>query len=284
MDSGDRFPVKDAFDPAVGLGTGQAFLQGKLYAEGVKIVIAPGMINAETFEELRGRGSGHVAAVDDGIHAFSGDPLQDLLRAEDGVMGVGNNSSPQLSPSLFPSGSVNKPVLEEGPQGDEAIPGFDLFPLVIGTAVVADGDFLYLIAPFEEFGRQFRLQLEAAGVQRNFPDISHLEELIAGFHVGEAGMIKDIGQEGQQLVGREAAEIKVFRAFHKAGTVNHVRLTGIDHRIEFGVIVRIIFEVGILDNGVSGVCSPDPFPDGRALAPVLIAEDDLNAVLSLIFL
>ena len=74
------------------------------------------------------------------------------------------------------------------------------------------------------------------------------EDLVAGLHVGQDGVVEHVGHERQELIGDHVPEHDgTPRTAQEARTVDDVGDAVLDGLEQHGVIARVVLEVGVLD-------------------------------------
>ncbi len=68
----------------------------------------------------------------------------------------------------------------------------DLLALGIFARVKRDGHFKDAVFALKDLGGKFRLKVEAIGTDHHTIDHLLTEYLVAGFHIGQDGIVKDI--------------------------------------------------------------------------------------------
>src|SRR2546421_5873145 len=88
----------------------------------------------------------------------------------------------------------------------EAVPPCDLLPLCIGATVVGDRKLVHTQLPLTDLRRDLRLDAEVVLAEIERAQNLRAERLVAGFHIGERGVVEDVRQQGQEAVPDEMPE------------------------------------------------------------------------------
>lgn len=122
-----------------------------------------------------------------------------------------------------------------------------------------------------KLGRNFRAPLEAMGVETNLREHRTAENLIAGCLVVNACAVEKIGKMRQQLRAQEKAQAALGPI--GAHAVNYVGFPLLQRTQKRGIVLRIVFEIGILNQNILAACIFESSADGCALAAILLMED-----------
>jgi len=101
-----------------------------------------------------------------------------------------------------------EPILDDTPDGTDAVFPIDFLALGVGAPVVGDGDFVDADAFLGELGSDLRLESEAIfldwdGLQ-NFPP----HGFIAGFHIRKIYVSKHVGHEREEAIAHGVPEVE----------------------------------------------------------------------------
>lgn len=125
---------------------------------------------------------------------------------------------------------------------------FGICPSIIGYPYFIDPQILIT----SEFLGDFRFKTESILYQMYFFDDIRFEKLVACFHIAEIEIRKHIWEESEQLISyaMPEKEYPMRLASHKSGSVYHIGKS-IFHRLQKQIIfLRIIFQIGILDDEI----------------------------------
>src|SRR5665213_3628928 len=103
---------------------------------------------------------------------------------------------------------IRETVADQAHQRHDPVAPGDFFSLVKVSPVVIDGNLKKFNAAFEDFGGDFGLEIKPVRAQVDRTDEIALEGFVAGFHVSENGVIKNVGDEGQKFVAHVVPEQK----------------------------------------------------------------------------
>ena len=115
--------------------------------------------------------------------------------------------------------------------------------------MVGDGDFVDAGAGAGDLGDDLGFDAKAVFLERYGLDEFAFENFVAGFHVGEVEIGCHVRQEGEELVAEGVPEIEhaVLVRADEAGAEDGVRLAAENGLEQRGVVRRVVFEVGVLD-------------------------------------
>src|ERR1700733_4647530 len=99
---------------------------------------------------------------------------------------------------------------------------------------------------------------------------------VAGRFVVNTRTVKEIGQMGQQF-GPEKEAQPAFRTIGPH-TIDRVGYTLFERTQQLGVILGIVFEVGILNQNIFAVCVGKGGANGRSFAIVVFVENNGNVI------
>jgi hypothetical protein len=191
-----------------------------------------------------------------GSHRFSG-------RLPAGSLII-HKSIPQVLP-------VEKVVFHQAVHRPDRILHADLLPFFVGSSVIGDAHFVD--ADLREAGDlrgHFGFEAEAFLLEPDLLDEFGAEELVAGLHIGQVQVGEHVGEQRQETVpdGVPEKEDAVGLPAHETRAVDYVG-KAVEDRLQQDVeLLRVIFEVGILDHDVIARCQFDPFVKRGALAHV----------------
>jgi hypothetical protein len=84
-----------------------------------------------------------------------------------------------MAPRLNPQISIHKPILDQRPQGDHPIPGFDFLAFTIIPRVERDRHLIDAHFAFQHFRGELRLKIKAFAVQGHILHHGPLKHLVA---------------------------------------------------------------------------------------------------------
>ena len=101
---------------------------------------------------------------------------------------------------------------------------FDFLALGIVPRIECDGHFKNSVFAFEYFCSELRLKIETIGADdHSFNDFA-FKYFVARFHIGQNGIVQDIGHQGQGFVGDHVPEHRyAMGAPEKARAVDNIR-------------------------------------------------------------
>lgn len=142
-----------------------------------------------------------------------------------------------------------KVIPDDGIERPDSIAPGNLLSFFIGTAIVGDTDLLDAAASTRDFGGDLGFKAESVFTQIDVPQDHCAECLVAGFHIGEIDVCAHVGEQSQQFVSDHVPEINdpMRTTAHESGTENDVGLSIQDGLEQARIFLRVILEVGILD-------------------------------------
>ncbi len=146
----------------------------------------------------------------------------------------------------------------------------NLFALAVRSPRIADGHFENPAPASRELDGQFRLHVKRRALERNALQQIRPDHLVARLHVRQIQVAYEIAQKCQELVAQRVPEEK--RAFvparHEPRTKNRVRVLEQKHFHHLRQVVRVIFEVRVVDHHKLGVHIRQSGPNCGALAGI----------------
>ena len=178
---------------------------------------------------------------------------------------------------------VEEPVLEQQPEGLDAVLPADVLALCVAAAVVADGHLVDARVPLGQPRGELGLDAEAVALEGDLLEDVGADGLVAGLHVGQVDVVQRVGDEGQELVGQAVPEEQhgpllaggEARAEHRVGVALE------DRREHARIVLRVVLQVAVLHDGDVARALADGPPDGRPLAPVAVLEEHADAIVPL---
>ncbi len=163
-------------------------------------------------------------------------------------------------------------VAEDGPYGAHAILPANFLALTVRPSGVADGHFENPAAALRELDGQLRLDVERRALERDALQQIGPHHLVARLHVGQIQVAHEIAQKRQELVTQRVPEEKraLVAARHESRSKNGVRFLDEKHFHHFRQVLRVIFEVRVVDHHKICVDVGQSGPNRRALAAVLL--------------
>lgn len=174
--------------------------------------------------------------------------------------------------------SIYEAVFEKSPDGLEGIPDADLLSFGVLSRIKRNGHLKNACFALEQFGRDFGFKIEALGAKGDALDDIPAKNLVAGLHVGEDTVVKQVGGKSEEAVGHHVPEHRgAAGCSQETGTKDYVGLALLNGNEQRGIFPGIIFKVRVLYDDHIGGGGLKAGPDGRALPLVLRLEDELNA-------
>ena len=104
-----------------------------------------------------------------------------------------------------------------------------------------------------------------------------MEDLVAGFHIGEVRAVEQIGHESEKAVGELVPEQNAgWGRIKKARTIHNARAPVADGLEQRVIILRVVFEIGILDDDHIAAGMLQAGADGGAFSAVGGMRIDYN--------
>src|SRR5688572_1158221 len=187
----------------------------------------------------------------------------------------GKNTYFLLLSSYF---SLHESVFHQHPEGDDAVLPADLLPLIVAATVVGDRHFVDAVAALEDLGGHLRLDPEAVGAQ--VEAVQHLaaHHLVAGLHVRQHRVVKDVGEQGQQPVAEIMSEQEDAVAAEEPGAVDDIGAAVDDQLDQLRELLRGVFEIGILNDDDVAADRVKAAADRGAFALVALLQEQSEAV------
>lgn len=115
-----------------------------------------------------------------------------------------------------------------------------------------DRDFDYFFSEFCDFGCDFRAEFKTHAIESDLVQKYFFKHFIAGRFIGNFGAIEKIGDDSDQHSAQieERPGISVVYLFKAPRTIDNIRIAVfccLKHNL---VVIRIIFEIGVLDNDI----------------------------------
>ena len=175
----------------------------------------------------------------------------------EGATGLRDRSSPclVLGETRVQSSVSPKVVLKDGVDGTKTIAPADFFTLGVGSAVVADPHLIDGAAQPGDFGGDFGLKPKAVFLQGDLFQDFPAEDFITGLHVGDIDVGQHVREQREETVADHVPEIDhaVRVGPHETRAKDDIGPAGQDGCEQAGILVGIVFEVGILhDDDVAG--------------------------------
>ncbi len=156
----------------------------------------------------------------------------------------------------------------------EAVTPGDLLALVDFTPGIGDRHFVNAVATAQHLGRDFGFEVEAIGDNGHALDHLGVEQLVARLHVRQGRAVQHVGDQRQEAIAGPMQRQHVLALAGESAAVDHPGLA-LEYRLEqAGPVVRVVLEIGILDEEEIAGGQRQPGTDGRTLALVLLVGDD----------
>ncbi len=141
-------------------------------------------------------------------------------------------------------------------------------------------DLVNSVAAAEHLGGDFGLEVETVGDNSQTFEHAGIEQLVAGFHVGQCRAVEHVGDEREKTVADPVQRHHVLALAGEAAAVHDACLPSQNRLEQAGPIVGIVFEVAILNQDEVAARPGQSGADGCAFALVhLVAQDPYGRVL-----
>lgn len=179
--------------------------------------------------------------------------------------------------------SLLESILEDAVDGADAVSPADLFAFFVGAAVVGDGNLINGDFEFGDLGGDFGFEAEAVFLDGDFLQYLAAEHFVTGLHVGEVQVGEHVGHEGEKLVPHGVPEVEhaVHTGAEESRAEDNIRATREDRHEEFGVLIGVVFEIGVLDDDDVGIDVLESGAQGGSFALVDLVGENADAVVGL---
>src|SRR6185312_15090650 len=134
------------------------------------------------------------------------------------------------------------------PNGGHTVTPGDLLAFFVGAAVVPNWNLINSTAQARDFDRELRLETKT--VTAELQRVEHLppKHLITNFHVSEIQITEKIAEEREGMIAHIMPEVEhTMRAAVETIAEYHIGKTFQNGLEQLGIIARIVFEVGVLN-------------------------------------
>ena len=172
-------------------------------------------------------------------------------------------------------------ILEETPEGADAVFPADLLALLVSATPIADANFVNPQMALGDLHGDLRLETKAVFLDRDGLNHFAAESFVTRLHVAEVDVGQAIGEQGEQPISHKVPEIKhaMWTGADKARAVNHVGFT-VDQRFKEGRIIRrIVLEISVLNNDKIAGSLLDAAPERRSLAQIARLQKDTEVLM-----
>ncbi|OQA85578.1 MAG: hypothetical protein BWY31_01860 [Lentisphaerae bacterium ADurb.Bin242] len=167
-----------------------------------------------------------------------------------------------------------EPPVKSDPQALKTVEPFDFFPFGNLARKVGNGDFADLESHAQQLGGDLRLPFELVAVDGNGTDQLAVERLVAGGFVGQVRVVKQVDPVGQQQPAEEKRRcgVDTVPVFRLARAVNSLAFPVQNGPDALFVVIRIVFQIGILDDEHIPGGDPDSLLDRGTFSAVGLCE------------
>jgi len=125
----------------------------------------------------------------------------------------------------------------------------DLLPFLVGASPIADADLVDAEATLRDLDGNFRFETEAVFYDGDGLKDFAAKHFVASLHVAEVDVGQGVGEKSEEPVANGVPEIEdsVRAGTEEAGPVDDVGFAFDERAEQKGIVGRIVFEVGILD-------------------------------------
>src|SRR5947208_3596648 len=146
-------------------------------------------------------------------------------------------------------------IFQQAPLGPHSIFPSNFLSFFIGATPVTDADLVDSQSPFSNFDRDFRLEPKAILFDRD--GLNHLPAkcLITGLHITEVDISEAVGKQSQNPVSYRVPEVQhaMGSAAKETRPINHISFALYERGKQCGIVLRIVFEIRVLnDHEITG--------------------------------
>ncbi len=168
------------------------------------------------------------------------------------IRGLFRGSKNDLA-SLLPiylSFAPREGILDDTPDGANAVFPIDLLALRVGAPVVGDRDLVNPDALFGELGSDFGLESKAVFLDGNRLNNFPPHGFVAGLHIRKVQVGKHVGHEREEAIAHGVPKVEhpVLLRTNETRTKNRIGFSTQNRMQQNGIFSRIIFQVGILND------------------------------------
>ena len=172
--------------------------------------------------------------------------------------------------------SLEQVVFKNASHGGDTILPADFFSFFVRPAGIGNADFIYFYIQLGYLGSN--LWFEAKTVFFDLYLLKNIpaEYFVAGFHIGQVQVCQHIGEEGQKGVSKHVPEVEnpAVITGDKARTVHYIGLALKNRLNQLRILLRVIFQVGVLDYDHVAGCLPETGTEGCTLSLVSLMKKD----------
>src|SRR5580704_16830673 len=149
---------------------------------------------------------------------------------------------------FLPARAAGEAAAEQGPDGEPAIGVANFLAFARQAWRVGAGHFRDFLAHAAKFCRHFRAELKTPAFQVNLRDQRPTEDFVAGSLVVDARSVEQIGEMRQKFCPQEESETAFWAVWTHA--VDYVCCALLEWTQQCGIVLRVVFEVGVLDQDI----------------------------------
>ena len=145
--------------------------------------------------------------------------------------------------SIYVSFTPRKRILDDTPDGADAVFPIDLLTLGVGASVVRNGDFVDTDALLGELGGDLRLESKAIFLDRDGLNDFPPHSLVAGLHIRKIQVGEYVGHEREEAIahGVPKVEHSVLLRTNEPGTKNRIGFSTQNRMQQNWILRGIIF-------------------------------------------
>src|SRR5487761_132980 len=172
---------------------------------------------------------------------------------------------------------VEETITQNCVQRHHAVTPRNFLSFFIGTARVRDRHFVDPPPSLGHSRRHFRLKAEAIRAQPHPPNHFLSENLVTGFHVGERQVRDNVGKQRQEFISNVMPEeVNALRAAQKPRSVHNIGAAVQDRFNQLGVLSRVIFKIGVLDQENIATGLGETAPQGSAFPLIAFLKQEMH--------
>lgn len=176
-----------------------------------------------------------------------------------------------------------KVVLQDAPDCPHTIAPADLLAFLVRPPAVADAHLVHAAFQSGNLGGNLRLKAKAVFLDPDLLNDLAFENLVADLHIGQIEVGQCVGEEREGLVADRMPEVQHAMRLtpDEPRPEDHIGTAIQDGLDQSGILIGVVFKIGILNNDQIALARRKPRAQGRALALVMLVQKDGNVGLAL---
>jgi len=177
----------------------------------------------------------------------------------------------------------SEPVPKDAPQRGEAVAPADLLALLVGSTGVAARQLVDSITASSDAGREFGFEAEAVLLEQ-WGDLVNdfaAADLVAGLHVGEIQIREAVGHRCEKAIAEIVPEVEhsMRLVAQKSASEHNVGFTFNNRVQQHGVLGRVVFQVGVLNDHKVALHGSEAGANSRSLALILLVINKRHSII-----